>query len=49
MGLKVKHITFGIKQESENWFGLLETGLESGGYHQSQVDPSVFYRKTQLF
>ena len=36
-------------QESENWFDLLKTSIERRGYHQSQDDPCVFYKRTHLF
>ena len=36
---------YGIKQASANWFDILKTSLERGGYHKSQVDPCVFHIK----
>ena len=42
--IKFNKSLHGLKQASSNIFDLLKTGLERRGYHQSQVDPSVFYR-----
>ena len=42
--LNLNKSLYGLKQESENWFDPLKTVLERRGYHQSQVDPFVFYR-----
>ena len=46
--LKLNKSLYGINQVSENWFDLLKSVLKSRGYHQSQVDPSVFYRKDSV-
>ena len=43
--LNLNNSVYGIKKASENWFYLLKTGLEIRGYHISQADPCVFYRK----
>ena len=43
--LKFKKSLYGINQASENWYDPLNNGLKITGYHQSQVDPCVFYRK----
>ena len=43
--IKLNKSLYGIKQASANWFDILKTSLERGGYHQSQVDSCVFYRK----
>ena len=40
---------YGIKQASENWFHILKNCLERRGYHQSQVEPCVFYIKDLAF
>ena len=42
--IKFNKSLHGLKQASSNIFDLLKTGLERRGYHQSQVDPCVFYR-----
>ena len=33
--LKLNKSLYGLKQASENWFGLLKSGLERRVYHQS--------------
>ena len=43
--LKLNKPLHGIKQESANWLDLIKKGLKIRGYHKSQVDPCVFYRK----
>ena len=45
MGSKVKQITLWNQSSKSNWFGILKTGIERRGYHQSQFDPGVIYRK----
>ena len=45
---KVKKWMYGLKQASSNRFDHLKTGLERMGYHQSQVDPCVFYIKDSV-
>ena len=39
---------YGIKQESKNWFDPIKNCLERRGYHQSKVDPCVFYRRDSV-
>ena len=39
---------YGLKKANENWFDLLNFFLERRGYHQSQVDPCIFYRKKSV-
>ena len=46
--LKLNKSLYGLRRASTNWFDILRTGLERRGYHQSQVDPSVFYRKESV-
>ena len=46
--LKLNRSLYGLKQASANWFDILKTGLERRGYHQSQVDPCVFFRKVSV-
>ena len=48
MGAKGKKSFYRINQASANWFDLLKTGLERGGYHPSQVGPCVIYRKDSV-
>ena len=40
--LKLNKSLYGIKQESENWSDILNTGLECRFYLQYQVEPCVF-------
>ena len=46
--LNLNKSIYGLKQEIENWFDLLKTSLKFRGYHQSKVDPCVFYRKDSV-
>ena len=48
MVLKLNKSIYGLNQASEHWFDQLKTGLESRGYHQSQVYPFVFDRKDSV-
>ena len=43
--LKLNKSLYGLKKASANWFDLIKTGLKRRGYHQSIVDPWLFYRK----
>ena len=45
MGDKFKTSFYGTNKASNNWFGLLNNGIKSRGYHQHQIDPCVIYRK----
>ena len=48
MGPKVKQITLCTKKSKWNLVWFSKTGLESRGYHKSQVDHCVLYRKAPL-
>ena len=46
--LKINKSLYGLNKASTNWFDLLKTILENRGYHQSQLDRCVFYRKESV-
>ena len=46
--LKLNKSIYGIKEASENRFDILKNDLERRGYHQSQVDPCLFYIKDSV-
>ena len=46
--LKLNKSLYGLKQSIKNWFDLIKTGIERMGYHRSQFDPCVFYRKDSV-
>ena len=46
--LKLNKWVYGLKQASENWFDILETGLETRGSYQSQFDRCLFYIKDSV-
>ena len=46
--IKLNKYLYELKQASANCFDTLKTSLENRGYHQYQVDPSVFYIKDSV-
>jgi hypothetical protein len=46
--LRLKKNLYGLKQAGLNWFEYIKEGLTERGFHQSQVDPCVFYHKDAI-
>ena len=43
--LKLKNNIYGTRQAVANWFDMLKTGLEDGGFKQKKVDSCIFVKK----